>query len=56
MKRARGLSIYSQVLSGYCSVSVRVVTVVCEKEVTVMECAIGGLWKCPKFIGSGDTF
>ena len=32
------------------------VTVVCEKEVTVMECAIGGLQKCPKFGCSGDTF
>ena len=32
------------------------VTVVCEKEVTVMECATGGLQKCPKFGCSGDTF
>ena len=33
-----------------------VVTVVCEKEVTVIEFHIGGLRKCAKFIGSGDTF
>ena len=67
-KRARGLSIYSQVLSGYCCVNEKEVTVVCVGEVTVMvtvvcqrvvtviECAIGGLRKCPKFIGSGNTF
>ena len=36
--------------------SVWVVTVVCDKEVTVMERAIGGLPKCPKFIRIGDTF
>ena len=41
-KRARGLSIY--------------VTVVCDKRVTVKECAIGGLQKCHKFMCSGDTF
>ena len=28
----------------------------CEKEITVIEFAIGGLRKCPKFIGSGHTF
>ena len=32
------------------------VTVVCVLVVTVMERAIGGLPKCPKFIRSGDTF
>ena len=32
------------------------VTVVCENEATVMECAIGGLRKCRKFTCSGDTF
>ena len=32
------------------------VSVVCEKEVTVIECAIGGLQKCAKFGCSGDTF
>ena len=32
------------------------VTVVCGKEVTVIECAIGGLPKCAKFIRIGDTF
>ena len=32
------------------------VTVVCGKEVTVIECAIGGLPKCPKFTCSGHTF
>ena len=32
------------------------VTVVCEKEVTVIECAIGGLQKSGKFTCSGDTF
>ena len=32
------------------------VTVVCEKEVTMMECAIGGLQKCAKFGCSGHTF
>ena len=31
------------------------VTVVCEKEVTVIECAIGGLQKCAKFIRIGNT-
>ena len=35
---------------------VRVVNVVHGKEVTVIECAIGGLQKCPKFIRSGHTF
>ena len=44
------------VLSGYCCVCVRVVTVVRGKEVTVIECAIGGLPKCAKFIRSGHTF
>ena len=34
----------------------REVTVVCVKEVTEMECAIGGLQKCPKFIRRGHTF
>ena len=43
-----GLSIFVQ---GF-----QVVTVVCGKEVTVIECAIGGLPKCPKFIRMGDTF
>ena len=33
-----------------------VVTVVCVLVVTVMERAIGGLPKCPKFIRIGDTF
>ena len=33
-----------------------VVTVLCEKEVTVIECAIGGLQKSGKFGCSGDTF
>ena len=28
----------------------------CEREVTGMECPIGGLPKCPKFIRIGDTF
>ena len=43
-KRARGLSICS-------SGSKWLVTVVCKKEVTVIECAIiGGLQKCTKFI------
>ena len=37
-------------------VCVRVVTVVRGKEVTVIECAIEGLQKCPKFGCSGDTF
>ena len=32
------------------------VTIVCEKEVTVVEYAIGGLPKCAKFIRSGHTF
>ena len=32
------------------------VTVLCEKEVTVIECAIGGLQKSGKFGCSGDTF
>ena len=32
------------------------VTVVCEKEVTVVEYAIRGLPKCAKFIRSGHTF
>ena len=32
------------------------VTVVCEKEVAMMECTIGGLQKCPKFGCSGHTF
>ena len=32
------------------------VTVVYEKEVTVIEFAIGGLPKCAKFTCSGDTF
>ena len=43
---------------------VRVVTFMCEREVTVVSvkevpetgCAIGGLPKCPKFIRIGDTF
>ena len=34
----------------------QVVTVVCEKEVTVIECAIGGLQKSGKFGCTGDTF
>ena len=37
-------------------VCVRVVTVVRGKEVTVIECAIGGLPKCAKFGCSGHTF
>ena len=37
-------------------VCVRVVTVVRGKEVTVIECAIGGLPKCAKFTCTGDTF
>ena len=37
-------------------VCVRVVTVVRGKEVTVIECAIGGLPKCAKFTCSGPTF
>ena len=37
-------------------VCVRVVTVVRGKEVTVIECAIGGLQKSGKFGCSGDTF
>ena len=37
-------------------VCVRVVTVVRGKEVTVIECAIGGLPKCAKFTCSGHTF
>ena len=37
-------------------VCVRVVTVVRGKEVTVIECAIGGLPKSGKFIRSGHTF
>ena len=37
-------------------VCVRVVTIMCEREVTVIECAIGGLPKCPKFMCSGHTF
>ena len=37
-------------------VCVRVVTVVREKEVTVIECAIGGLQKSGKSIRSGHTF
>ena len=37
-------------------VCVRVVTVVRGKEVTVIECAIGGFQKCAKFIRIGDTF
>ena len=40
--------------SGYCCVCVS--GVVRGKEVTVIECAIGGLPKCPKFTCSGDTF
>ena len=32
------------------------VTVVCVRVVTVMDRAIGGLQKCPKFIRSGHTF
>ena len=32
------------------------VTVLCEKEVTVIECAIGGLQKSGKFIRTGHTF
>ena len=28
----------------------------CCEEVTVIEFALGGLWKCPKFIGSDDIF
>ena len=32
------------------------VTVVCVRVVTVIECAIGGLHKCAKFGCSGDTF
>ena len=37
-------------------VCVRVVTIMCEREVTVIECAIGGLPKFPKFTCSGHTF
>ena len=37
-------------------VCVWVVTVMREREVTVMECPIGGLPKCPKFGCTGDTF
>ena len=44
------------VLSGYCCVCLRVVTVLCGKEVTVIECVIGGLQKSGKFTCSGDTF
>ena len=32
------------------------VTVVCEKEVTVIEFVIGGLQKCPKGAGYSDSF
>ena len=32
------------------------VTVICEREVTVMESPIGGLPKCRKFTCCGDTF
>ena len=52
-----GLSYFCQgVLSGYCCMCVRVVTVMCEREVTVMESPIGGLPKCRKFTCSGVTF
>ena len=37
-------------------VCVRVVTVMCEREVTGMECPIGGRPVCRKFTCSGDTF
>ena len=47
-KRAGGFLISNQ---GF-----QVVTVVCEKEVTVIECAIGGLQKSGKFTCTGDTF
>ena len=32
------------------------ITVVCVRVVTVIECAIGGLPKCAKFIRSGHIF
>ena len=38
------------------SVCVSGYSIVCGKEVTVLECAIGGLQKCPKFTCSGHTF
>ena len=52
-----GLSYFCQgVLSGYCCVYGKEVTVVCERVVTVIEFDIGGPPKCPKFIRRGHTF